>query len=62
MSDEKMPHPNHEKHLCHLISIGYGKAEPGEYKSLIKNGQYYCKSCGRVAADAENLCLPEKLS
>ena len=30
-------------------------------KPLVKNPKYICKSCGRVANDAENLCQPETL-
>lgn len=30
-------------------------------KPLVKNPRYICKSCGRVANNAENLCQPEAL-
>jgi hypothetical protein len=61
MSNEKMPHPGHEKHLCYLHNLGYVKDHLDKYKELVKNGNYVCKGCGRVAADAESLCAPEKL-
>jgi hypothetical protein len=61
MAETKMPHPGHEKHLCFLNNIGFQLSEPEEYKSLIKGGRFYCKVCGRVAANEKNLCKPEKL-
>jgi hypothetical protein len=58
---EQMPHKGHEKHLCYLQSQGLINDKPDEYVALVKNGQFYCKGCGRVASKAENLCAPEKL-
>lgn len=61
MDISKMPHLEHEKHLCFLVNIEFQSANPEQYKQLIKNGNFYCKTCGRVAADQKNLCTPEKL-
>ncbi|MCX6090271.1 MAG: hypothetical protein NTX88_07890 [Candidatus Atribacteria bacterium] len=61
MEDKNMPHKGHEKHLCYLQEKGYIQSNPEDYKKLVKNGQYYCTGCGRVAAKSENLCAPEKL-
>ncbi len=61
MAKTQMPHPGHDKHLCFLNNIGFQLSEPEEYKSLVKNGNFYCKVCGRVAASEKNLCKPEKL-
>ena len=61
MAQETMPHPGHEKHLCSLIKQGALKSDMVEYKKLVKEAQYICTSCGRIAASAENLCAPEGL-
>ena len=61
MSDIKMPHPEHEKHLCYLHNLGYVKSNFNDYKHLVQNPKFVCKGCGRVAASEKNLCTPEKL-
>jgi hypothetical protein len=61
MSEEKMPHPGHSKHLCYLQSEGYHESNREDYKKLVVNAQYICQGCGRTAENAENLCAPEKL-
>lgn len=61
MAKEKMPHPGHGRHLCYLNNIGMQLSNPVEYKTLVKDAQYLCKVCGRVAGKAENLCKPVKL-
>ena len=61
MSATKMPHANHENHLCYLENVGYLQEFPEAFKQLVRKGKYICKVCGRVAADPDNLCVPEKL-
>ncbi len=61
MAKAVMPHPGHGKHLCYLNNLGYQISNANEYKELIKDGKFYCKVCGRVAASKENLCKPVKL-
>jgi hypothetical protein len=56
-----MPHPGHEKHLCFKVEKGAMKSDKAEYIKLVKDAQYVCEGCGRVAASAENLCAPQKL-
>jgi len=56
-----MPHLGHEQHLCLMENLGYMKSHFDEYKKLVKNAQYVCKLCGRVAASDKNLCEAEKL-
>jgi hypothetical protein len=52
----KVPHEGHERHLCELRK----DMTREQYKSLIRNAQYFCQHCGRSAASSENLCFPEK--
>jgi len=65
-----MPHQGHEEHLCFLENLGYLRApellEIGvdrkeEFKRLVRKPKFFCKKCGRAAADKMNLCEPEKL-
>ncbi|MBM4305863.1 MAG: hypothetical protein FJ115_03445 [Deltaproteobacteria bacterium] len=66
----KMPHPEHEIHLCFLENIGYlrspelleiGVDRREEYKRLVRGAKFICKKCGRAAAKKKNLCEPETL-
>ena len=61
MGEAKMPHPGHDKHLCYLNNLGYQISDPELYKSLVREGEFYCQNCGRVAGDEKNLCKPVKL-
>jgi hypothetical protein len=42
-----------------LLEMGVDRAE--EYKSLVRDAGFACTKCGRVAAQAPNLCQPEPL-
>jgi hypothetical protein len=53
----KVPHEGHGRHLCELVK----NMAQEEYRSLIRNAQYFCQHCGRAAAKSENLCFPEKI-
>ncbi len=61
MADAKMPHPGHEEHLCYLQNVGFLLKNWDDYRSLVKNGKYICRACGRVAESESNLCVPEEL-
>ena len=61
MKKAEMPHPGHDKHLCYLNNLGFVASDPGDYKALVREGKFLCKNCGRVAAEAKNLCKPEAL-
>jgi len=66
----KMPHSEHEEHLCFLENIGYlrspelleiGVDRKEEYKRLVRKPKFFCRKCGRAAAHGKNLCESEKL-
>lgn len=61
MAEIKMPHPEHEQHLCLLQNIGYLNTNLEDYKKLVRNPNFVCKNCGRTAGSEKNLCAPEKL-
>lgn len=46
-----------ENHLCRIII----KMDLGRIKKLVKDAQFYCKSCGRAAHKKDNLCEPSKI-
>jgi hypothetical protein len=48
---------HHSGHLCVLASEGFFD----KIKDLVKDPQYICFNCGRVADCAENLCNPMPL-
>lgn len=52
---------DHKKHLCQLYSDELHKTQPQQYAHLVKDPQFVCKSCGRVAAAKQNLCEPTPL-
>jgi hypothetical protein len=57
----KMPHLEHEQHLCYLQNLGYLQSNLKDYKKLVVGAKYVCKNCGRAAAREINLCAPEKI-
>ena len=61
MAEAKMPHPGHDKHLCYLNNLGFQNSNPEDFKELIKNPRFFCKNCGRAAANEKNLCKPQEL-
>jgi hypothetical protein len=61
MDKVKMPHPGHGKHLCYLNNLGFQISNEKDYKKLVKNPEFMCRNCGRVAASQDNLCKPVKL-
>ncbi len=61
MAKEQMPHPGHDKHLCYLTNLAFHVNNAEDYKMLVKDARYFCKNCGRAAADEKNLCKPQKI-
>lgn len=58
MTLEEEPHEGHLHHLCSKIAAGITL---DEIKDLVRNGKFVCSKCGRVAANATNLCDPVPL-
>ena len=44
----------HREHLCHLVET----RQMATVESLVGDGRFICAQCGRVAAEARNLCDP----
>ena len=49
------------EHLCYLISQGFHINKPEEFEAIVRNPEFKCQHCGRVAKNAENVCEPVKL-
>jgi hypothetical protein len=50
MEKVKMPHAEHDAHLCYLENIGYLSDHMDEYKKLVTDASFVCRHCGRSAA------------
>ena len=53
------PHIGHQQHLCVMCESGGCTLE--QVKTLVKDANFICKKCGRVAVHEENLCEPVPL-
>ena len=53
--------PKHTEHLCYFVSQGFHLSNEKEYKQIVENPQFKCRTCGRVARSEDNLCKPVKL-
>ena len=54
--EAKAPHIGHSNHLCDMAEKG--RVPLSQMKELVKDPQFICKKCGRVAHSADNLCEP----
>lgn len=61
MEDTKMPHAEHDKHLCYLENMGYVKSSLEDYKGLVRDSKFVCRGCGRTARSDKNLCEADEL-
>ena len=61
MQKPKMPHAKHDEHLCYLVNVGQIKRSLEDYKKLVRDAKFVCKTCGRSADSKANLCWPVKL-
>jgi len=53
--------PSHGRHLCYIVSQGFHLSDPEEYQVLVKEPEFKCRHCGRVAKSKKNLCKPTEL-
>ena len=56
---KRAPHIGHLNHLCDMAEKGQATLE--QMKALVRDPQFICKKCGRVAHSADNLCEPVPL-
>jgi len=56
----RSPHIGHSNHLCDMVEKG--QVSFAQIKSLVKDPNYICKKCGRVANSSDNLCEPTALN
>lgn len=66
MVEEKTGNPEcksetHNRHLCYIVSQGFHLSDAETYKALVKDAEFKCQTCGRLAKSGDNLCVPEKL-
>lgn len=52
---------DHSGHLCVLGGIMSTFDRLNDVLPLVRNPQFICRNCGRVAACADNLCNPAPL-
>lgn len=50
-------HPNHDKHLCSIVTFRNMKMAA----RLSKDARYLCFICGRAAKRKQNLCWPVEM-
>ena len=53
---------SHTQHLCYMVSQGFNLSDEAEYQALVKDPQFKCQKCGRLAKSEINLCKPIKPS
>jgi hypothetical protein len=51
MAELKMPHPEHENHLCLLHNVGYLKTNLNDFKNLVKDGKFICRNWPVAASE-----------
>ncbi|MCP4258714.1 MAG: ferritin family protein [Planctomycetes bacterium] len=61
-SNSECESTSHTQHLCYMISQGFNLSDEAEYQALVKDPQFKCQKCGRLAKSDINLCKPVKSS
>lgn len=54
MAEAKTFRAGHDKHLCYLNNIGFQISNPRDCKTVVEQGRFLCKVCGRLAAAFAN--------
>ena len=55
----KTPHIGHSQHLCDMVERG--DKTLAQIKWLVRDANFICAKCGRIATLGENLCKPKLL-
>jgi hypothetical protein len=50
------------KKLCKLAKKDYHNDKTKKFAKLVDKPKYFCKKCGRVSNNSDNLCNSKKLS
>ncbi len=58
--DERDYFPDSDEKVCSINDLD-DQGEIDRLKSFVRNSRYVCSTCGRSAANADNLCSPETL-
>ena len=58
-NEAETPHIGHSNHLCDIVEEG--EVSFSNFKKLVKNPKFICKTCGRAASKDESLCEPDSL-
>jgi hypothetical protein len=52
---------SHREHLCYIYCHRLHDIDDEEFEKMLKDAEYLCRACDRMAKEKENLCEPMKL-
>jgi rubrerythrin len=61
-NDSECQSSSHTQHLCYMASQDFNLSDEADYQALVKDPNFKCRKCGRVAKSETNLCKPAKIS
>ncbi len=50
----------HTEHLCYIVSQRFDVTDEESYRALVRNPEFKCRHCARMAHSDKNLCVPVK--